>query len=169
LIDDLARAEGHVTDFAIALGIPGEADRHTGSLEGGHGVVAIKFFEGGQGGFAERIALEIGGDTPTIKDNEDDGFVSGRWHRRRDKKQIFLSKRHEYKYITRSTLLFSSDKPASFPCQPSMSLAQENFRPHGWLSGKQGQLNERRESMLMWYKFFVRIAYFAFFDKRKAF
>ena len=41
-----------------------------GGLEGGHRVEVSEFFEGRKGGFADRVSLNVIGQSPTIEHNE---------------------------------------------------------------------------------------------------
>ncbi len=77
LVDDLAGAEGHVTDFAIALGVPRETDGDARGLESGQGVVSVEVFEEGCFGFEDGVTLQGVADAPAIEDNEDDWLWNG--------------------------------------------------------------------------------------------
>lgn len=75
LIDDATGTEGHVTDFAVAGGIPRETDRYTRCLECDHGVESVHLVESRELAFPDGVTLYGIGESPTIEDDENDGFV----------------------------------------------------------------------------------------------
>jgi hypothetical protein len=75
LIDDATGTKGHVTHFAVPGGIPGESDGDARCLEGDHGIESAHLVESRELAFLDGVTLYGIGESPTIEDDEDDGFV----------------------------------------------------------------------------------------------
>ena len=67
LINNPTGAHSHVAHLTISGSVPGKTNRNARGLEARHWVVAVKFFEGGEVGFADRVSGNSVGESPTIE------------------------------------------------------------------------------------------------------
>ena len=70
LVNDAPRADRHVSHLAVSRGIPGEADGDAGCLKGGHRVVFVEFVDSREMRFANRIALGVTAQSPSVENDE---------------------------------------------------------------------------------------------------